>query len=863
LDSEPLTLGEERTGRLDWQSADNGTQKLTVISDDENDDIVFAGVFWYIDPDYSMGPLSLPLPGRTLRKVLTAPPLDPVEAADVCLTLSKIDSCVPAPKDFKIEIDSSPPKVNLLLAAEEADPRRHSSLGYYYEDNVPIARLSFDYGDTKFEHPDEIEHREFDGKAIKVRKRDMKLEKTSIAQLMEWRLRVLPRGKAEETCERTFGLLKPEEKDWLQFSADLAPLLQEQGWNVQIDPSFPYQVVVPEEDWSVEATESSAFWFSVNLDITVDGKKTPLLPILQEALKALRGKNPISELERLNSKGTFYAPLGDGRLVALPFERVKVIVETLVELFDKEYKLKRGKMETSLPQVVGLFGALKGPRYNWQIAERLKTLTARIKEFEGLVSSNPPKSFKGTLRPYQSEGLSWLNFLSEFGLGGILADDMGLGKTIQTLAHVVCEKDQKRLQNPVLVVCPTSVLPNWLSEIERFAPKLKSVSFWGADRVKSVPQIEKSDIVVTTYPVLGRDAETFFLRRDWHAVILDEAQNIKNPETIAAQTACKLKCNYRLCLTGTPVENHLGELWSQFNFALPGFLSSHSDFKRIFRNPIEKEGDRALQKILAARIRPFLVRRTKELVAKELPAKTEIVKSTELEGAQRDLYETVRLAMYEKVKQAVESKGLAKSQIIILDALLKLRQVCCDPRLVAIPAAKKVRGSAKLDLLLGMLEELLAENKRILLFSQFTSMLDLIVPELQKRNLSFVEIRGDTKDRATPVRQFQAGNVPLFLLSLKAGGLGLNLTKADTVIHYDPWWNPAVENQATDRAHRIGQKQAVFVFKLIAAGTIEERMRELQERKRILAEGIYQDPSGNASPALTTEDLECLFSPLC
>jgi SNF2 family DNA or RNA helicase len=484
----------------------------------------------------------------------------------------------------------------------------------------------------------------------------------------------------------------------------------------------------------------------------------------------------------------------------------------------------------------------------------------KVKSFEGLKVVSPPQSLKAELRPYQLEGLSWLEFLREFGLGGILADDMGLGKTVQTLAHIAREKEENRLNKPFLVVCPTSVLPNWLSEIDKFTPHLKVTALHGPARSEHFAKIAKSDIVLTTYPLVARDDEAL-CKQKWKAVILDEAQMIKNPTTLAAQALCRLRSEYRVCLTGTPIENHLGELWSQFNFLMPGFLKDLKTFTKKLRTPIEKQNNTFLQKVLANKVRPFLLRRTKELVASELPAKTIITKSIELDGRQRDLYETVRLAMYEKVKEAVANKGLAKSQIIVLDALLKLRQVCCDPRLVSLASAKKVSQSAKLELLLDMIEELIDEGKSILLFSQFTSMLDLIMPELNKRAIEFVQIRGDTKDRRTPVESFQSGKVRLFLLSLKAGGTGLNLTAADTVIHYDPWWNPAVENQATDRAHRIGQKKAVFVFKLIASGTIEERMVELQERKKAIAEGMYGDE--NALPSqLTSEDLESLFAPL-
>jgi SNF2 family DNA or RNA helicase len=324
------------------------------------------------------------------------------------------------------------------------------------------------------------------------------------------------------------------------------------------------------------------------------------------------------------------------------------------------------------------------------------------------------------------------------------------------------------------------------------------------------------------------------------------------------QTACELKTRHRLCMTGTPIENHLGEAWSHFAFLMPGMLGTHKDFNKRFRIPIEKHKDRERQAVLARRLKPFILRRNKSDVAKELPPKTEIIHHVEFDQAQRDLYETLRLTMHDKVQQAVSEKGFNRSHIVILDALLKLRQVCCDPRLVKLPSAKKAKRSAKLDGLMEMLPEMIEEGRRVLLFSQFTSMLDLIKPELDKAGIPFVEIRGDTIDRKTPVQRFQNGEVPLFLISLKAGGTGLNLTAADTVIHYDPWWNPAVENQATDRAHRIGQDKSVFVYKFIAKGTVEERILDLQSRKRGLASALM-DERPDATAAFEASDLDFLF----
>jgi len=393
----------------------------------------------------------------------------------------------------------------------------------------------------------------------------------------------------------------------------------------------------------------------------------------------------------------------------------------------------------------------------------------------------------------------------------------------------------------------------------RFAPGLKVLVLHGPDRQEHFGEIGAHDVVITTYPLLARDREALSAQ-EWHVVVLDEAQAIKNPDAIAARVARELKAQQRLCLTGTPVENHLGELWSLFSFLSPGFLGDRRRFTRDWRRPIEVEGNEQRQQQLARRVRPFLLRRTKADVAAELPPKTEIVERVEMEPSQRDVYESIRLTMHERVRQAIATQGLARSHIILLDALLKLRQACCDPRLLKLETAKAMRArSAKFDRLLEMLPELLEDGRRILLFSQFTSMLALIAEALHEAGIPYVLLTGDTRDRETPVRSFQSGAVPLFLISLKAGGVGLNLTAADTVIHYDPWWNPAVEEQATDRAHRIGQEKPVFVYRLVALASIEEKMEELKARKRNLAAGIF-DAEGGTALDLTEADIDELFA---
>lgn len=859
-DDVPLSLGPSKPGKLRWEAVAQGKQVLRCNTEQPGDITAIAGVAWYIDPlAKELGPLEMPLPLAAVKGIFAAPSVDPEEVEAASLALAKFGAVIPRLKSkYKTETIVVKPKPCLRLETYQPPA--------VYRGHAPESRsqaiLSFDYGDD-FEDSKATESRSIEGDKLIIRQKDSSDEARYSSQLVELGLRRYEGYSSSRVSSRLYVFPDGAEDNWFTFTADAVPTLKEQGWQVEIDKSFNFEVVVPEEEWIAEATAGSDFWFSLDLGITIEGRRVPLLPIVHAALRRVVGVNPLVEIEQLNRNGIFYAPLKDGRQVALPFERVKDIVGVLLELFDKDPNSFAKGAEVSLPQILDLSNFVSEQSENgssWKVGKKLKALMDKVRAFDGLKAVVPPKNFKAELRPYQMDGLIWLNFLREFELGGILADDMGLGKTIQTLAHITLEKHEKRLDKPFLVVCPTSVLPNWMSEIEKFAPKLKVTALSGPDRFLNFSKIVSSDVVVTTYPLVARDEKTL-VKQGWKAIILDEAQSIKNPGTLAAQTVCKLRADYRICLTGTPIENHLGELWSQFNFLMPGFLKDLPTFTKKFRTLIEKQKDKVLQKVLAAKVRPFLLRRTKELVAKELPAKTIMIKSVELEGAQRDLYETVRVAMYEKVKEALASKGLARSQIIILDAMLKLRQVCCDPRLVSLTAAKKVSATAKLELLLEMIEELVAEGKKILLFSQFTSMLDLIIPELDKRKIEFVQIRGDTRDRAIPVKRFQNGDVPLFLLSLKAGGTGLNLTAADTVIHYDPWWNPAVENQATDRAHRIGQKKAVFVFKLIAAGTIEERMLELQERKKAIAEGMYDDENAVLTQ-LTAADLETFFKPL-
>ena len=631
--------------------------------------------------------------------------------------------------------------------------------------------------------------------------------------------------------------------------------LRAKGWEVVIPLDFRH-LVLEISAWDGSISEENG-WFDLDMGIIVEGKRLPLAPLLYELFHREPRWLDAVQLNQIDDQEKITLVLQDGSRVAAPAGRLKTLAQTLIDLFDQppEGNLRLSRLDA--PRLAELSNI-----EHWQFkgVEAVQRLAEKLMQNSGMQSVQPPVGLSLQLRPYQLEGLSWLQYLREQELSGILADDMGLGKTAQALAHLLLEKEAGRLDKPALIVLPTSLIFNWKHEAARFASSLSVLSLHGKDRAENFPKIPEHDIVLTTYPLLWRDEEAI-AAHEYHMLILDEAQTVKNAASKAAQTVRKLKARHRLCLTGTPLENHLGELWAQFDFLLPGFLGDSKGFTKTWRTPVEKHGDSLRRDLLARRVKPFILRRRKEDVAKELPAKTIIVRSVELEGGQRDLYEAVRSAMDQRVREEIASKGLARSHIVILDALLKLRQVCCDPRLLKNETAKRVKERAKLDLLMEMLPELVSEGRRVLVFSQFTSMLDLIENELEQLKLAFVRLTGETRDREKVVQRFQSGEIPIFLISLKAGGVGLNLTAADTVIHYDPWWNPAAENQATDRAHRIGQTQNVFVYKLIIAGSIEEKILTLQQKKAELAAGVLSEDASSLAK-FGADDLAALLEPL-
>ena len=625
--------------------------------------------------------------------------------------------------------------------------------------------------------------------------------------------------------------------------------LQSRGWSVQVREPFELNF---ESVTHVEATvsETTSNWFDMALKLKHGEQKFDLLPLV------------IDWLQGDSRDSSILLQADDGQWLEVAPELFKPVADTLMELYDdpsSAEQLRVPRTRAATVESLESHWQRQGVDVAWRNSGNVFNLAKKLRDFEGIERLEVPKSVNANLRGYQVEGMSWLGFLADTGFNGILADDMGLGKTVQTLAHIQLEVETGRLGKPTLIVAPTSLLGNWQREAAKFTPELSTLIWHGSQRKLKDLNDHPVDIVITSYALVTRDIELLSGQR-FGCVVLDEAQAIKNPTAKVTQALKTLDVTRRICLTGTPLENHLGELWSQFDFLMPGFLGTRKHFNRYFRTPIENHGSTERQQTLIALIKPFLLRRRKEQVAKELPPKTEIVREVPLEPEQARLYESIRVSMEQRVRALLAERGLARSHIEMLDALLKLRQTCCHPALVKLDSARGVTESAKTDLLMSMLDELISEGKKILLFSQFTEMLGLIEVELAKRDIRYAKLTGRTRKRDDVIDSFQHGDVPLFLISLKAGGTGLNLTAADTVIHYDPWWNPAVENQASDRAHRIGQNKPVFIYKLVTSNTVEEKIMAMQAQKQALADQTVNQGEGATVQNLSADDIMNLLS---
>ena len=821
----------------------------------------------YLDTVHGLcGPVQTPgIPQAQFELLLTAPPLQAAALKKHQVDVAQRLGPVPLPPMLQSlpRLEGIQPKACLHLASNAPE--------LIAQQGLIQARLSFDYqghrGWWSSQASTVVPVESPQGRLLL--QRDTETERDAIARLSALGL--------EPAGGDLFGSPgQPSQQEWLHWLDSDFQALREAGFEVTPDEALKDWIthadslsveLNPQDDGETgdENEDDSgpiSPWFDLSLGMEINGQRHNILPWLPELIATAAASAPDPLTGQPVIPPFIYLSDPQGGFIRLPTDALKPWMAALLELVgDRFHDFSGHSLKLSRLDALRT-GAALGQGAVWSGADALRDMVRQLSGHAQLPEIAVPASLQASLRPYQQLGLNWLQFLRQHGLSGILADDMGLGKTLQTLAHVLIEKEAGRLKHPVLIVAPVSLMGNWRREAERFTPTLRTVVLHGKERHDAAGDMASHDLIIAPYSLLQRDRERW-LEQPWHLVVLDEAQNIKNASTHAAQVVSELNTRHRLCLSGTPMENHLGELWSLFHFLMPGFLGSQTRFKELFRTPIEKLGDSERLLQLRSRITPFMLRRTKGEVVTELPDKIESVTSIELSGKQADLYETIRLSTEKAVRDALAEKGLAKSQIQILDALLKLRQVCCDPRLVPLDAAKKVKQSAKLEHLMAVLPEMLAEGRRVLLFSQFTSMLTLIEEALRTHGgIQWAKLTGQSQKRDEIIERFTSGEVPLFLISLKAGGVGLNLPQADTVIHYDPWWNPAVEDQATGRAHRIGQQNQVFVYKLVAQGTIEERILALQARKAALAESMYSGAIERKQPLFTENDVAELLKPL-
>jgi superfamily II DNA or RNA helicase len=724
---------------------------------------------------------------------------------------------------------TAPPELNIETRVASPQPiarvsgRRGRGSAAWAPDRLAL-EVSFAYG------PREIASHAptpvlFDAESRVAWRRDASAERAALARLIDLGARPLATLAGQEPAGAGAG-------SHFDLPAALLPAMVRgliaSGWRVEAD-GHNYRTSVA----STLGVRTGIDWFELHGQVDFGGMAASLPAVLTAA-----------------RKGEAFVRLDDGSYGLLPDEWLarSMRMATLGEAHDDHIRFR--------PSQAALIDAwlAEQPQVTWD--EPFARLRDELTHFTGISPEDPPPSFEGALRGYQQDALGWFSFLRRFGFGGCLADEMGLGKTVMVLAAL----EARRLTHaangtatPSLIVVPRSLVFNWQQEAARFAPHLRLLDATGSQRRQVLETIGGHDVVIVTYGTLRRDIEMLKgIAFDY--VILDEAQAIKNATTAAARAARLLHGQHRLALSGTPVENHLGELWSLFEFLNPGLLGSAAAFTGA--RAVDASNDDGTLTLIERGLRPFILRRTKEQVASELPARTEQTLHCDLEPAQRKIYDSLR-AHYRASLLGATGRGDAQSTVHVLEALLRLRQAACHPGL--IDPAHAGGPSAKLDLLVPRLQELVEDGRKVLVFSQFTSLLALLRDRLDGSGLAYEYLDGRTRDREARVRRFQEGPSPLFLISLKAGGLGLNLTAADYVFLLDPWWNPAVEAQAIDRAHRIGQTRAVFAYRLIARDTVEEKVLELQAGKRQLADAVVR-ADASLLRDLRREDLDLLLS---
>jgi superfamily II DNA or RNA helicase len=852
---EPLVAGKPRPGQFAWSTLPDGRQHLTLACTPPASLIVSTCAPWYVDlATNECGPVSTDIDPKVIALCLRAPSFDTEAASSVAQEMSKraIGLVVPLPPNIPIEVIRVAPKPVLHIKSELVRSGRGNDKGAVM---FSFADVHFGYApDLIVRDNDVAAPRKFiDGRVVVV-ERDREEESRRLSELpgslttidSETSAFQFMQDPSDDTSDGAF---------WCHLQSEILPTLRALGWETVIDQDHPYllDTTIHSDDWQCAVAESEPGWFEIGLGIIINGKKTNLADIL-DALsddpsfhRAFSDPSTAPDLP-------WFVPTPDGPWISVPFERLKKIYAAFAEI-----------------ETIRENGGYRISRYNLNAINALDSFTSDIPDHTGtllayakdLSTDTPPvfpvpPTLVPVLRSYQTVGYQWLQLHGKHGVGSVLGDDVGLGKTIQVQAHLLGEKLSGAAKAPSIIITTRSTIGKWKKEIQQFTPELSVLTLHGQDRHDDFDKIDGHDVVLTTYALLTRDL-ALFKARAWHCAILDEAHAIRNAKSKAALAACALNTKQRIAMTATVLQNNLADVWSALNFVAPGLLHNEKWFRTTFRIPIEQGKNDQRNALLRQMIRPFLLRRLRDEIP-GLPTKTTEIHHVILEGKQRDLYEVLRASMETKIRAVIQDKGLQRARIQILQALTQLRQLCCDPRLLKIDAAKGVK-SAKFEACMGLLTDLVGANNKVLLFSTFTSMLDLFKPALTENGITWAEITGSTRDREAPQEALRNGKAQVMLISLKAGGEGLDLQAANTVLFYDPWWNPQAEEQATGRAHRSGQDKPVLVIRMVVAGSVEEGILTLQEKKRNLFDALMTgSPTG--IEAMSEADVEMLLAPL-
>jgi len=878
-----LSWSDDRPApRLAWRMAADGRQRLE-FADAAGRPLHLRsveGASLWIDAERGLiGALREAVSADVLQLVEASPEVEPreVEALGAALPDALAGLHLPRPRAIRQTRRAAEKRIARLTLGRESAHQGPRHPGSAVQLPTLTLRFSYDGQDVGDGEPDP--RIVLDGEIVTLT-RDPGWEIACATQLMEAGalpvedLETYLPGERMLACDFVFApgetnphtLETSDPREALDFAFRAVPRLRRDGWEIVETSKWPYRLSdeVAELTVTTEAEAGDAFqgndWFSLGFKAEIGGKTMDVAPLVAAFLEQVREDwdevPDVEGLARHLAERPVYLDRGKAGHVALDLSQLAPLLHLFLS-----HHAEFGALHPSDAEAARLAEeALAGSDIRFADNAGILPLARSLRALALAEGVSPPSRLVGELRDYQAFGAAWMGSLLEAGFGGVLADDMGLGKTVQTLALLQARREAG-VPGPTLLSVPTSVLHGWKTQAARFTPDLRLAVLHGKGRATLREAALQCDLVLTTYPLLARDRD-WLCAQDWPLVILDEAQTLKNPASVTAKALREIPARGRLALTGTPLENSLQDLWTLIDWVNPGLLGDRKRFQTLFRTPIEKHGDRAAQARLNRRLRPFLLRRTKEEVAAELPPRTEILDRVDLPKPQQALYETVRSAMDARVREAIGTRGLAAARITVLDALLKLRQVCCDPGLVKTKAARSVTDSAKRARLRDLLAELVAEGRRVLVFSQFVEMLRLIEGDLAEAAIPSLTLTGRTQNRAKVLERFADGEAAVFLISLKAGGVGLTLTEADTVILYDPWWNPAVERQAMDRTHRIGQDKPVFVHRLVAAGTVEEKILEMQARKQALADALFEDGSGAADTLLDEAILRDLFAPL-